>query len=224
MRLGMENLRKAWRKQHPALGEIVEESTASVLESVQSLDRLVTDFVQLARLPTPEPVPTDAMELLERVARRFSPAIPLANTESEALPMVHADPEAIGRALMNLVKNAREAQAAAGLEGRVELSARPAVEGGRAGLWLEVRDDGPGMSPELLERARSVYFTTKASGTGLGLAIVERIAEESDGHFVLESAVDVGTTAGIWLPRVAASHPQPTSAERSEPREPPTAP
>lgn len=191
MRLGMENLRKAWQKQHPLLGEILEESTTSVLDEVRALDRLVGTFSSLARLPTPEPRPTAPQSLLEGVARLYELPPPEID---EALPPVLADPDAVHAALVNLVKNGREAG------GSVQLSARPGSLEGQTGVWLDVLDDGPGMEPEVARRAPEAAFTTKSTGSGLGLAIVSRTMEAHGGRFELESTLGRGTRASLWLP------------------------
>jgi nitrogen fixation/metabolism regulation signal transduction histidine kinase len=62
-----------------------------------------------------------------------------------------------------------------------------------------LRDNGPGFSKEVLERAFDPYFTTKAKGTGLGLAIVKKIIEEHDGRVVLSNE-ETGAAIEIKFP------------------------
>jgi len=66
-------------------------------------------------------------------------------------------------------------------------------------IEISVQDHGAGMSPEVIESARSPYFTTKKQGSGMGLAVVEKIVEELDGQLVLYSGPNEGTTATIIL-------------------------
>jgi signal transduction histidine kinase len=201
MRLGMQNLRKAWRKAHPQLGEILEESTRSVLDEVAALDRLVTDFSSFARLPAPDLRPVAPLELLEGAARLYDGRVTLERdvVAGRDLPAVAADPELLGRALVNLVKNAVEATADRP-SAHITLDARAARRAGRAGVELEVADEGPGMTAAQIEDARRVYSTTKAGGSGLGLAITERTVEEHGGVLVLDSAPERGTRARMWIP------------------------
>lgn len=202
MRLGMENLRKAWDKQHPALGEILDESTRSVLDEVGSLDRLVSAFSAFARLPAPEPSPVDPVELLENASRLYDDRVvgDFTSLRAQGLPMVMADAQQVGRALVNLVKNAKEALESADWVGGVRLDAWAESYEERAGVILEVADDGPGMPEAVRVRAASVYYTTKATGTGLGLAIVQRTMEEHGGHLSILSHPGSGTRVRLWLP------------------------
>ena len=195
MRLGMENLRKAWSKKHPRLEEILEESTRSVLEEVSALDRLVTSFSTFAQLPAPDPEPTPPVELLEAAARLYDARVEVEGPVDEDLPEVAADRDLIGRALVNAIKNALEAGA-----GRVTLRAARADEAGRLGVRIEVNDDGPGMSAEILERAGSLHFTTKARGSGMGLAVVKRTLEDHGGALHISSQPGAGTCIQMWLP------------------------
>lgn len=208
MRLGMENLRKAWTKQHPKLDEILEESTRSVLDEVQSLDRLVSAFSAFARLPAPEPVPTRPEDLLAQAARLYESNVRFDREAIEArtLPMVSADPEQISRCLLNLVKNAHEALENSS-EGQIGLDAWTARNGNRSGVTLEVSDNGPGMDEKVRSKATSVYYTTKKTGTGLGLAIVQRTMEEHGGSMAIESNPGVGTKVRLWLPMARVDPP-----------------
>lgn len=199
MQLGMQNLRKAWVKQHPKLGEILEESTASVLEAVRSLDRLVEDFSSFARLPAPALGPVPPTELLAQVVRLYEGRVrvDLAGVERRGLPTAWADRDQVVRALVNLVKNAVEA---VGADGEVWLDAFTERRGAALGVVFEVRDDGPGMAGDVRERALDVYFTTKPTGTGLGLAIVARTVEEHGGTLDIDSAPGEGTKVRVWIP------------------------
>ena len=75
------------------------------------------------------------------------------------------------------------------------------------GLPLAVRftvsDNGPGFSPQILQRAFEPYVTTKAQGTGLGLAIVRKIIEEHAGRIDLSNRRDGGARISILLTRLA---------------------
>jgi len=109
------------------------------------------------------------------------------------------DERALYQALLNLVTNAMEALESTHA-GWIELSAVPAGEF----VTIEVRDNGPGMTEEELDRARRPFFTTKAGGTGLGLPITCRILARIGGNLELASRVGFGTTARIALPRAPA--------------------
>ncbi len=83
---------------------------------------------------------------------------------------IEADPELFRQALFNLAANA---VSFAPRDSEVEIAA---VLQGSSRCRIEVRDRGPGVPPENVERLFSPYFTTRPGGTGLGLAMVRRIA------------------------------------------------
>jgi signal transduction histidine kinase len=64
-----------------------------------------------------------------------------------------------------------------------------------------VRDNGPGMSPEIVAKVGTPFFSTRPQGTGLGVAQCRRLIEGEQGEFKLESTVGVGTTVTIVLPK-----------------------
>ncbi len=76
----------------------------------------------------------------------------------------------------------------------------------RGGAWVEVSDDGPGMTPEVEQRAFEPFFTTKGEdGTGLGLPMVYACAERHNGSISLETAPGKGARFTLWLPGTAAA-------------------
>ena len=111
-------------------------------------------------------------------------------------PLVaRVDPSQIIQVLLNLVSNARDA---------VEPGGRITVRCQREGSWavIEVRDDGVGMAPEVLERVREPFFTTKpvGQGTGLGLSSAHGIVAQSGGELQLLSEPGRGTVVRVLLP------------------------
>lgn len=103
------------------------------------------------------------------------------------------DPNQIRQVLLNLIKNAAEAMTAGG---RVTLSTR---RNGRM-AEVEVRDTGPGLTPEQAKRAFHPFYTTKEQGTGLGLSVCYRIMRDHGGDIRLESQPGKGCLFTISLP------------------------
>lgn len=106
-------------------------------------------------------------------------------------------PASLDRVALNLVTNAGEA-----MEHEGELSVTVQVEG-ETGI-LRVRDDGPGMSPEVRTRIFEPFFTTRSEGTGLGLATVYGLVEAAGGTVEVESHPGAGTLFEVRLP---VAHP-----------------
>ena len=117
-----------------------------------------------------------------------------------------ADPEAIKRALANLVDNAAEAMQGALVR---EIQISTSLVASRDAVEITVADTGHGVTQELKESLFLPYFSTKKRGTGLGLAIVSRIIEDHHGSIRVEENQPVGTRFVVELPVAAGSHSQP---------------
>src|SRR5205085_8526049 len=113
------------------------------------------------------------------------------------LPKVMADPEALKRALANLVDNAAEAMHESQLR---EIEISTALLDSRDTVEITVSDSGHGVTQELKERLFLPYFSTKKRGTGLGLAIVSRIIEDHRGSIRVEENRPIGTRFVVELP------------------------
>lgn len=104
--------------------------------------------------------------------------------------------------LLNLCLNAVQAMEAMP-RGGLDVAARLHGEAVR----IEVRDTGPGMEPEVVERLFTPFFTTKRDGTGLGLLSCRRIVESLGGAMDVETCVGAGTTMRLVLPIALATTP-----------------
>jgi len=125
--------------------------------------------------------------------------------------MVVAEPTLIQQLLVNLCTNASQAMRETGGDIKVDLEALdldPAVGQGFPGLeagryaQLVVSDNGPGMPPEVRERAFDPFFTTKppGQGTGLGLSVVKSIMDRLKGAIRLDSELGQGATFTMLIP------------------------
>lgn len=161
-----------------------------------------------------ETAAVDCAEAVAATARRARLAVPRAvvvETRMTDAPLLAAlDRAGLESALLNLCVNAAHAMPHGG---RICLTAQSqsleAPEADALGLTagsyvvLAVTDTGVGMSPELLAKVMQPFFTTRrsAGGTGLGLPAVRDFAEASGGRLTLESRVQQGSTARLYLPR-----------------------
>jgi hypothetical protein len=126
----------------------------------------------------------------------------------ERLWLCHVDPPLVETALLNLALNARDAMPDGGvlkIETRNVVVDQGAVAGCLPGSYVQVSvtDTGCGMPPEVRDRAFEPFFTTKevGKGTGLGLSMVYGFVRQSGGYVAVESALGVGTTVALYLPK-----------------------
>src|SRR4051812_6593794 len=214
MRLEIESLERQLEGQPQA-----RASVRGLSLEQERLSRRIDNLLSLARLeggvarPHPEPVPPAS---LFRAARE-SLALILAGRPVEALvdprcPDLWADPSLTLEALVNLLENAARATPP---DRPIEIAAGPVPNQGPAGVWIEVRDRGPGLPAgvrRLLESPRDPRRTAEsgdsASG-GLGLRIVQGLVEANGGALALLGRSGGGTIARLTLP--AAPEPEPDS-------------
>jgi CheY-like chemotaxis protein len=121
---------------------------------------------------------------------------------------LYADEAQLELALVNLLINARDAMPDGGtIAVSIEPAKGPENAGGSAEwLRIRIRDEGSGISPELIERVTEPFFTTKAvgKGTGLGLSMVAGFVEQSGGLFRIDSDLGQGTQIDMILPATRA--------------------
>jgi signal transduction histidine kinase len=132
--------------------------------------------------------------------------------------LVALDLDRFRQVMVNLVDNAAQAMTVSGwspTDGR-QLSIVVKTEAAGPHVRLSITDNGPGISPENLAKIFEPLFTTKASGVGLGLPTVRTIVEQHGGTIDVESAVDVGTTFVVWLPRQSGEAAVPESKDKEQ--------
>lgn len=182
---------------------VIRRCSEVISSSVESMRSLVDQFAALAEFPTAQPRPADLNTIVENALAMFAgrmQTITIVRRMSKGLPLVMADPEALKRALGNLIDNAAEAMQSSLLrELRITTSL---LENGM--VELTVADTGSGLTDEMRERLFLPYFSTKQRGTGLGLAIAAKIIQEHQGTIRAEKNVPAGAKFIIEL-RAAVS-------------------
>ena len=136
------------------------------------------------------------MQLLEFQARRSK--LCMVFEKDASLPMVYTDPNQMAQVLQNLGMNAIQAMGPSGQLTFRSFLAEDKPEGPR--VALEVRDTGPGIPNQHLEKVFDPFFTTRDEGTGLGLSISYQIINEHKGVLHVDSEPGQGTTFTIYLP------------------------
>jgi signal transduction histidine kinase len=200
IQMAMDTLRKTWKKQHPSFGEILEESTSTVMEEADRLRLIVEEFSAFARMPKPDFQRLDLNELVRSaLALYLGGATPIDIKLYGSLPRIDADKNQLSQVVLNLVENARDAIGQRA-DGHITVETRLGEAGDRAMLIVE--DNGPGIPGDLKDKVFAPYFTTKHAkgGTGLGLAIVHRIISDHGGRIVVADTPGGGARFAIELP------------------------
>ena len=181
-----------------------DQLEAEVARGAQRVGRLVDDLLNLARLEANEPLRSEAVDLVQITQMLVAEIRPRARAR---ISITHngsataaGDPDAIARALRNLLDNAVGAAGDAGSV-RVELEQSPTL------VRATVSDDGPGVPPEAHERIFQGFVRLNGSsraGSGLGLAITRAIAHQHHGNVTCEDC-DGGARFTLELPAVGTA-------------------
>jgi len=197
IRLTVENMVKARRRAPEMFDEVFADGARAILEEVDQLGRIVTEFSEFARLPAPCPAPADLDQLVDSVLSLYAtePGLRVERGRDGRLAPIPIDADQISRALKNLIGNAVEAMRPRG--GRLRV--RTGAEGRDA--TVEIADSGPGFPEAAAGRMFEPYFTTKTKGTGLGMAIALRIVADHGGTIQVGNHPEGGARVVVRLPR-----------------------
>ncbi len=178
--------------------EMRKEFLGVIRRDSQRLNRLLTNLLDFARPKKPELQLVDPSRLIEAVASLVAPtaerggvAVDCRVTASPAL--VQCDPEQLKQVILNLTINAIQAMPDGG---RTELSVLPSD----GNVRISVRDEGPGVPAQDLEKIFDPFCTTKENGTGLGLSVASQIITQHGGTITAEPNLSRGMTFSVVLP------------------------
>ncbi len=188
----------------PGEADEARRLVASIIGEVDRLAEITETYLRFARLPRPKLEREDLGVLIDSVVELsrgelVQAGIDLRVDVAPGLPEMMADEGQIRQALINLIRNAREALASAPTK-RLSISAALAGAAGDARLVLTIADSGAGIAPDDLAKIFDPFFSTKAQGTGLGLALVQQIVVDHGGTIEVDTAPGAGTTFTVTFP------------------------
>ncbi len=200
--LSAERIRRHLERGTPdaASLNVIRKCSETIGSSVETVRTLVDEFSVLARFPASQPQPSDINSIVNQALAMFDgrlDGIRVQRYLASGLPPIQADPDAMKRAIANLVDNAAEAMQNSLLK---EIHISTALIGKQDAMEIVVADTGHGVTSEVKEKLFLPYFSTKRRGTGLGLAIVSRIVEDHHGSIRVEENSPVGTRFIVELP------------------------
>jgi two-component system osmolarity sensor histidine kinase EnvZ len=176
---------------------VADNARQAVVADIEQMEAVISQFMDYARTESGEqPVMTDLAALLVGLAERQRHIGHTLSTDIGDLPETMLRPKAIARAVTNLIDNAVKYGG-----GDITL----AVATVNREIWLEIKDRGPGIPADEIERLKRPFTRldsarTDATGTGLGLAIVERIARLHEGRLELLPNLEGGLIVRLVLP------------------------
>ena len=198
MKLSVQLLERSQRNGDPDFNERFENTARTLIEQIDSLSSIASEFSQFARMPEGRIELVNLNERINQSVELFRDTTTTKINFSEPAGRtvtIMADNERMLQVFNNLIKNAIQAIPKK-RKGHIDISLR--CFKGRA--VVEVCDNGTGISPETEKKLFQPNFTTKTSGTGLGLAIVKNIVEDAGGAIWFYSKEGKGTSFFVSFP------------------------
>jgi signal transduction histidine kinase len=199
MGLYVQQLQRAIASGQPNALELAKKVSDSLLEQINNLSVIATEFGEFARIGSARPEAIELSEVVRNVVEPFAAGSSievLCEMPADAV-YVMADRSQLVRIITNLMTNATQAIPE---ERKGIIQVKLSKEEGYG--VLKVTDNGSGISAETQEKLFTLYFTTKNSGTGLGLAMTRQMVEAWKGTISYETKLGEGTTFSIRLPLI----------------------
>jgi len=199
----------------PKPGDPSESFLKIIIEEVDQLNKVVTQFLNYAKPFQSEHQFIYLNDIVEKAVHRFEQqkmgklqqtkakenfSFAVQFFPSPGMPPVFCQAELMGQIVLNLLENAYQALIAASKKQEVKKSPYISVRllhtirDGKIDVQLSVEDNGIGMSSEVLDKIFIPFFTSSPQGTGLGLSICQKIAEAHNGRMEAASILGEGTT------------------------------
>ena len=203
IQLSIDSLREKYKKKLNNQSQEFERYLETINRQIKDIEKLVNEFSNFARMPSPVFKKLDISKLISRslelIRVSSNNAINLKVNTQDLI--IYGDEDQLNRVFINLIKNSEEAL--------VEISTKdPSFKGiidieindNNDYIKCRLTDNGPGITDA--KKAMTPYFTTKKKGTGLGLPIVTKIVNEHSGTFSIKNnKKDKGAIITILLPK-----------------------
>jgi two-component system, NtrC family, nitrogen regulation sensor histidine kinase NtrY len=181
IQLSAQRIRRRYLEQLDGEGDVLDQCTATIINEVASLKKMVNEFSLFAKLPESRPVPGDLNSVIQELSDFYENGLPehvrLDLELDGSVPPFPLDKEQMKRAFTNLIDNA-----VAALNGGGTITIRTAYDSQAQAVNVEVMDDGAGVPDHIRARMFEPYTSTKEGGTGLGLTIVNQIVSDHNGY------------------------------------------
>lgn len=197
-------MKRRWRANAPP-GDLFEQMERALTHGAGLAERLAA--FNRGSMPSTATSPTSVNQATKNAIEFCQPAVINRSSPVTISPVLEATRDLripappLEASIMELLLNAIEMAPPNG-----QIAVCTGSAGGR--IWIEVKDDGPGMTSEVEQRAFEPFFTTKdASSAGLGLWMVREFVREHDGDVSLQTAPGKGTLVRLELPTTSSAAP-----------------
>jgi signal transduction histidine kinase len=198
MRLNLQLLHEDWEQSNESDKEKNLKRLGTLSKEVDRLEKILNDFMGLARLPHPNMKTYNILSLLEEFFDFIEPEAQQSNIQvirefDSDLPEVALDADQIKQALLNITQNAYQSMSSGG---QLRVKAYRTNDH----LAIDITDTGHGIPDERIHKLFDLFYSTKRRGTGLGLSIAKRIVDMHNGEIHVKSEEGKGSTFSITLP------------------------
>ncbi len=196
--LSAQRLRKRYLEKLAAEGDVFDVCTKTIINQVDELKCLVSEFSNFARMPAIKKGIHDLKEMTDAAMVLFREGHKDIHFEficPGQVPQFSFDLKQMERVLINLLDNG-----VAAVEDKGTIEVEITVDHGQNLIFLEIRDNGPGVADEDKHHLFEPYFSRKKSGTGLGLAIASTVVADHGGYIRVKDNKPTGAKFIIELP------------------------
>jgi len=176
--------------------QMLQRSTQTIVNQVESLKIMVNEFADYARTPKLKKEDTDINEFIQEILDLYeSSKVRIKYDNVKGSLIVSLDKNKLRQVFINLIENSIDA-----LESTKKPLIYISVIKRMKTLIFKISDNGPGVPSELINRVFEPYVTSKTKGTGLGLAIVYKIIDEHNGDIKILNDKKGGTLVTFKIP------------------------
>ena len=198
MRLTVQSFQRKFDPKDPNAIKKVEEYSNTIIQQIDTMSSIASAFSTYATMPAQKDETLNVVKITKLALDIFNEDFIYFICEEDEI-IANFDRTQLIRVVTNLIKNSIQAiEQKQPDEPRITVrvfSEDPMVS-------ISVSDNGVGVTEENIIKVFEPKFTTKSSGMGLGLAMVKNIVETYDGHIILDSTIDNGTTFKVSFPKV----------------------
>ena len=201
IQLSAQRLRKRYLHTLESDKEVFDLCTQTIINQVEELKRLVSEFSSFARMPVVQKSRNDLFKMVREILVFYEEShgyITFHYRTEQDIPPFEFDLKQMKRVLINLLENSIAVLPDNGI---IEISLSCDKE--KQVVYMKVRDNGSGVADEDKPRLFEPYFSTKKSGTGLGLAIANTVVTDHNGRITVTDNEPTGTVFTVELPMSA---------------------